>query len=52
MNRRVAAITSLVLLAASVVLAVIVGVQRFPRGLTVLACIVLALWAAWWALVH
>ena len=51
-NRRLAAITSLVLLAASVVLAVVVGVQRFPRGLTVLACVVLALLAAWWALVH
>ena len=52
MNRRLAAITSLVLLAASVVLAVVVGVQRFPRGLTVLACLVAALLAAWWALVH
>ena len=51
-NRRSAAITSLVLLAASVVLAVIVGVQRFPRGLTVLACLALALLSAWWALVH
>lgn len=51
MNRRLAAIASLVLLAASVVLAVIVAVQRFPRGLTVLACGALALWAAWWALV-
>lgn len=51
-NRRLAAIASLVLLAASVVLAVIVAVQRFPRGLTVLACVVLALSAAWWALVH
>ncbi len=51
MNRRAAAITSLVLLTASVALAVIVGIQRFPRGLTVLAC-VFALWAAWWALVH
>ena len=52
MNRRWAAITSLALLAASVVLAVIVGIQRFPRGLTVLACVVLAVGAAWWALVH
>ena len=52
MNRRLAAIVSLVLLAASVVLAVVVGVQGFPRGLTVLACVVLALLAAWWALVH
>ena len=33
-------------------LAVVVGVQGFPRGLTVLACVVLALLAAWWALVH
>jgi diacylglycerol kinase family enzyme len=52
MNRRLAAIASLLLLAASVVLAVVVGVQRFPRGLTVLACGVVALVAAWWALIH
>jgi diacylglycerol kinase family enzyme len=52
MNRRLAAIVSLLLLAGSVVLAVIVGVQRFPRGLTVLACVVVALAAAWWALIH
>lgn len=51
-NRRLAAIASLVLLAASVVLAVIVGVQSFPRGLTVLACLVVGVVAAWWALVH
>jgi diacylglycerol kinase family enzyme len=51
-NRRLAAIASLLLLAASVVLAVVVGVQRFPRGLSVLACLVVALVAAWWALVH
>ena len=52
MNRRVVAITSLVLLAASVVLAVGLGVQSFPRGLTVLACLAAALLAAWWALIH
>ena len=52
LNRRLAAIVSLVLIAASVVLAVVVGVQRFPRGLSVLAVVVLALVAAWWALVH
>ncbi len=52
MNRQLAAVASLVLLAASVVLAVVVAVQRFPRGLTVLACVVLALLAAWWALMH
>jgi diacylglycerol kinase family enzyme len=52
LNRRLAAIVSLVLITASVVLAVVVGVQRFPRGLSVLACVAVALVAAWWALVH
>jgi hypothetical protein len=47
-----AAIASLVLLAASVVLAVVLAVQRFPHGVTVLACLVVAVWAAWWALIH
>jgi diacylglycerol kinase family enzyme len=51
-SRRLAAIGSLVLLAASVVLAVLLAVQRFPHGLTVLACLVVAVWAAWWALIH
>ena len=49
MNRRSAAIASLALLAASFVLAVVVAVQRFPRGVTVLACLALALLVAWWA---
>jgi diacylglycerol kinase family enzyme len=52
MNRRLAAIASLLLLAASVVLAVVVGAQTFPRGLTVLACVIVAVVAAWWALIH
>ena len=52
MNRRLAAIASLLLFVAAVVLAVIVGVERFPGGLTVLACVVVALLAAWWALLH
>ena len=52
LSRRLAAILSLVLLAASVVFAVVVGVQRFPRGLSVLACVAVALVAAWWAFVH
>jgi Diacylglycerol kinase catalytic domain len=52
MNRRLAAIASLLLFAASVVFAVIVGVQKFPSGLTVLACVCVALVAAWWALIH
>jgi diacylglycerol kinase family enzyme len=51
-NRRLAAIASLALFAASVVFAVVLAVQSFPRGLSVLACLVVALWAAWWALVH
>jgi diacylglycerol kinase family enzyme len=52
LNRRLAAVLSLVLFAAAVVLAAVVAVQRFPRGLSVLACVVVALGAAWWALVH
>ena len=52
LSRRLAAVVSLVLLVASVVLAVVVGVQGFPRGLSVLACVVVAMVAAWWALVH
>ncbi len=51
-NRRLAAITSLALSVASVVIAAVVAVQSFPRGLTVLACLVGAVLAAWWALVH
>ena len=51
-SRRLAAIASLVLLAASAVLAVVLAVQSFPRGVSVLACLVAAVWAAWWALVH
>ena len=52
LNRRLAAVVSLVLLAAAVVLAVVLAVQGFPRGLSVLACVVVALAAAWWALVR
>jgi hypothetical protein len=52
MNRRLAAIAALLLFAASVVLAVIVAVERFPSGITVLACVFVALLVAWWALLH
>ena len=52
LNRRLAAVVSIVLLAAAVVLAVVLAVQGFPRGLSVLACVVVALAAAWWALVR
>jgi diacylglycerol kinase family enzyme len=51
-HRRLAAVASLVLFGASVVLAVVVAVERFPRGLSVLACVVVAAAAAWWALVR
>lgn len=50
MKRRLAAIVSLGLMAAAVVVAVIAGVQRFPRGLVVLACLIAAAVAAWWML--
>jgi len=52
MNRRLVAIAALLLLAGSVVLAVVAAAQSFPRGLTVLACVILAVMAAWWALIH
>ncbi len=52
LNRRFAAVLSLVLLVASVALAVVVGVQSFPSGLSVLACVAAALAAVWWALVR
>ena len=51
MAQRLGAIAALVLMAASTVLAAVV-VSRFPRGLSVLACMVLALAAGWWALLH
>jgi diacylglycerol kinase family enzyme len=46
-GRRLWALVSLALAAAAVVLSVSVAVSRFPRGLTVLACIALAALAAW-----
>ena len=50
--KRLAALGALVLLLAAVVLAVVVAVQNFPRGLLVLACLVVAVGAAWWGLVR
>ena len=52
LNRRLAAVVSLVLFAAAVVFALVVAVQEFPRGLSVLACVVVALAVTWWALVR
>ncbi|MGZ4173067.1 MAG: diacylglycerol/lipid kinase family protein [Solirubrobacteraceae bacterium] len=49
---RVAAIGALVLMAASVILAVITAVQSFPRGITVLVCLLAAVAVAWWALLR
>jgi Diacylglycerol kinase catalytic domain len=51
-TRQVRAVLSLVLLVASTALAVILAVEHFRRGLSVLACVVLAVAAAWWALVR
>jgi len=50
--KRVAAIAALGLAAAAVALAVVVSIENFPRGLTVFACIVLAVAAAWWGLLR
>ena len=41
-------LAALVLALGAIVLAVVVFVTHFPRGLTVLACAVLAVGAAWW----
>ena len=52
LNQRLAAVVSLVLFAAAVVFAVVLTVQGFPRGISVLVCLLLAVAAAWWALVR
>ncbi len=48
--RRLAAIGSLGFLAASVVLAVVLAIERFPRGVAILACLLVALVAGWFTL--
>jgi diacylglycerol kinase family enzyme len=48
--RRVAAIGSLLVGAGAVVLAIDLAIDRFPRGITVLACLVVVLVAGWTAL--
>jgi diacylglycerol kinase family enzyme len=50
--KRLAALGALAFLLAALVLAVVVAVQNFPRGISVLACLVAALAAAWWGLVR
>lgn len=46
---RLWALASLLLAIAATVLAIVLAIQRFPRGLSVLACFVLAVLAAWYA---
>jgi diacylglycerol kinase family enzyme len=46
--RRLWAATALLSAIAALALAVAVAINQFPHGLTVLACLVLAVCAAWW----
>ncbi|HEY2600272.1 MAG TPA: diacylglycerol kinase family protein [Thermoleophilaceae bacterium] len=50
--KRLAALTALLLFAGTLALAVVVAAQSFPRGISVLACLVVAVVAAWWGLVR
>ncbi|MEV0803739.1 diacylglycerol kinase family protein [Kribbella sp. NPDC050281] len=52
MRRRVAAVVALLVGAATVVLAVVVAVSQFPRGLFVLGCVVIAAVAAWYGVLR
>ena len=52
MRRRVAAVVALVVGTATVVLGVVVSVSRFPRGLGVLGCVVIAGGAAWYGVLR
>ncbi|WP_198681982.1 diacylglycerol/lipid kinase family protein [Kribbella rubisoli] len=52
MRRRMAAVVALVVGAATAVLAVAVAVNQFPRGLGVLACVVIAAVAAWFGVLR
>jgi diacylglycerol kinase family enzyme len=49
-TRRLAALGSLCSASGAVVLAVVLAVERFPRGIAVLGCLVVALVAGWLAL--
>ena len=50
-ERRLWALCSLACLLASVALAVAIAIDRFPRGITVLACLLVFVWAARKALI-
>jgi diacylglycerol kinase family enzyme len=51
-HARAAAAAALLLLAGSGVLALVVAVESFPDGLTVLVCLLAAVAAGWWGLVR
>ncbi len=46
-KRRLWALATLLLALAAIVLAIVTAIQHFPRGLSVLACLLVAVWAAW-----
>ncbi|HEY2771638.1 MAG TPA: diacylglycerol kinase family protein [Solirubrobacteraceae bacterium] len=50
MRRRLWAAAALLLAIAATALAIVLAIQRFPRGLSVLVCVTLAAVAAWYAL--
>ena len=52
MKRRLAAIFALVVGAATLVLAVAVAVNQFPRGLILLGCVLIAGAAAWYGVLR
>ena len=51
-SRRLAALVALVVGAATIVLAVAVAVNEFPRGLVLLGCVVVAAAAAWYGVLR
>jgi diacylglycerol kinase family enzyme len=50
MRRRLTAVFALVVAAATLVLAIVVAINQFPRGLVVLGCVLLAGVSAWYGL--
>ena len=52
MSRRLAAAVTLVVGAATIVLAIVVAVDEFPRGLILLGCVLVAGAAGWYGALH
>ena len=52
MRRRLTAVFALVVGAATLVLAVAVAVNQFPRGLILLGCVLIAAAAAWYGVLR